>query len=335
MGKNITMRDIALELDVSTVTVSKALSGREGVSDEVRERIKNKAEEMGYRYNSLAKAMKEGSSYNVGILVAERFFSSNAFYSDLYKKTVMELNKTSYSGILEIVSEEDELAGNMPNIIVNNKVDGIVIMGQASKKYIERIDETGIPYIFLDFYDEHTNIGSIVSDNSYGCYLLTNYLISMGHQNIAFIGNISATSSILDRYLGYYKSLLLNNIELKKEWIISDRDDLGRYIDIDFPAQMPTAFVCNCDEVAYNVTNKLKEKGYHVPEDISVVGFDDYIYSTICNPQLTTFRVDMEAMGEIAVEAISKKMNDSDYTMGRKVVSGKLIIRDSVKRISN
>jgi LacI family transcriptional regulator len=331
MGKNITMHDIALELDVSTVTVSKALSGKEGVSEEVREKIKMKAEEMGYRYNSLAKAMKEGSSYNVGILVAEHFFSSNAFYSDLYKKTVMELNKTSYSGILEIVSEEDEQMGNMPNIVINNKVDGIIIMGQVSKNYIDRIDETGIPYIFLDFYDEHSSIGSVVSDNTYGSYLLTNYLVSMGHKEIAFIGNISATSSILDRYLGYYKSLLLNKIELTKEWIISDRDEGGRYIDIELPVKMPTAFVCNCDEVAYNVVNKLKEKGYRIPEDVSVVGFDDYIYSTICNPQLTTFRVDMEAMGEIAVDAISKKMNDLDYTMGRKVVSGKLIIRDSVK----
>lgn len=334
MGKSITMRDIANALDVSTVTVSKALSDKEGVSEEVRYKIKQKAQEMGYRYNSLAKAMKEGSSYNIGILVAEKFFSSNSFYSDLYKKIIMELTKTKYSGILEIISYVDEVELNMPNMIVNNKVDGIILMGQISTGYIEHMDEMEIPYIFLDFYDEHSQIGAIVSDNVYGSYLLTNYLISMGHKEIAFIGNISATSSILDRYLGYYKSLLFHNIEMKKEWLISDRDESGRYIHIELPKEMPTAFVCNCDQVAYLVMEQLKEQGYLIPEEVSIVGFDDYIYSTICSPQLTTFRVDMEAMGEIAVDAISKKIVDEEYLMGRKVVSGNLVIRDSVKKIS-
>lgn len=334
MGKSITMRDIANALDVSTVTVSKALSDKEGVSEEVRSKIKQKAQEMGYRYNSLAKAMKEGSSYNIGILVAEKFFSSNSFYSDLYKKIIMELTKTKYSGILEIISYVDEVELNMPNMIVNNKVDGIILMGQISTGYIEHMDEMKIPYIFLDFYDEHSQIGAIVSDNVYGSYLLTNYLISMGHKEIAFIGNISATSSILDRYLGYYKSLLFHNIEMKKEWLISDRDESGRYIHIELPKEMPTAFVCNCDQVAYLVMEQLKEQGYLIPEEVSIVGFDDYIYSTICSPQLTTFRVDMEAMGEIAVDAISKKIVDEEYLMGRKVVSGNLVIRDSVKKIS-
>lgn len=333
MGKSITMRDIANALEVSTVTVSKALSDKEGVSDEVRAKIKQKAQEMGYRYNSLAKAMKEGSSYNIGILVSEKFFSSNSFYSDLYKKIIMELTRIKYSGILEIISYEDEVELNMPNMVVNNKVDGIILMGQISTSYIEHMDEMGIPYIFLDFYDEHSQIGAIVSDNVYGSYLLTNYLISMGHTHIAFIGNITATSSILDRYLGYYKSLLFHNIEMKKEWLISDRDESGKYINIEFPEEMPTAFVCNCDQVAYHVMEQLKERGYLIPEDISIVGFDDYIYSTICSPQLTTFRVDMEAMGEIAVDAISKKIVNEEYLMGRKVVSGNLIIRDSVKRI--
>lgn len=333
MGKSITMRDIANALEVSTVTVSKALSDKEGVSDEVRAKIKYKAQEMGYRYNSLAKAMKEGSSYNIGILVSEKFFSSNSFYSDLYKKIIMELTKTKYSGILEIISYVDEIELNMPNMVVNNKVDGIILMGQISTGYIGHMDEMGIPYIFLDFYDEHSQIGAIVSDNVYGSYLLTNYLISMGHTEIAFIGNITSTSSILDRYLGYYKSLLFHNIEMKKEWLMSDRDESGKYINIEFPDKMPTAFVCNCDQVAYHVMEQLKERGYLIPEDISIVGFDDYIYSTICSPQLTTFRVDMEAMGEIAVDAISKKIVDEEYLMGRKVVSGNLVIRDSVKKI--
>ena len=87
------MKDIAKELQVSTVTVSKALSDKEGVSEAVRQKIKQKADEMGYRYNSLARSMKEGVSYNVGVVVAERFFSDNAFYANLYQRLVIELGK--------------------------------------------------------------------------------------------------------------------------------------------------------------------------------------------------------------------------------------------------
>ena len=92
MAKSVTMRDIAAEIGVSTVTVSKALTGREGVSDEVREKIKQKAAEMGDRYNSAAKAMKEGENGSIGILVADRFFEDNSFYNKLYRHLVLKLN---------------------------------------------------------------------------------------------------------------------------------------------------------------------------------------------------------------------------------------------------
>ena len=324
------MSDIAKEMGLSTVSVSKALSGKEGVSDEVREKIKRKAEEMGYRYNSIAKSMKEGVSNNIGVLVSERFFSENAFYSDLYQKVVREFSKQNYSCILEILSRSDERQGQLPNMVVNNKIDGLVILGQMKSRYIEKLLEVGIPYIFLDFYDEHNAVDSVVSDSVYGSYLLTNYLIKKGHKKIGFVGDIYATSSILDRYVGYYKSLVQNNLEIRKEWVISDRDEDGEFVRMGTGEDMPSAFVCNCDETAYRFVNQLKEDGYRVPEDISVVGFDDFIYARLCDPMLTTFRVDLEMMSEVAVDAMIKKIQDESYRIGRKVISGEVIIRDSV-----
>lgn len=328
--KKVTMSDIAKEMGLSTVSVSKALSGKEGVSDEVREKIKRKAEEMGYRYNSIAKSMKEGVSNNIGVLVSERFFSENAFYSDLYQKVVREFSKQNYSCILEILSRSDERQGQLPNMVVNNKIDGLVILGQMKSRYIEKLLEVGIPYIFLDFYDEHNAVDSVVSDSVYGSYLLTNYLIKKGHKKIGFVGDIYATSSILDRYVGYYKSLVQNNLEIRKEWVISDRDEDGEFVRMGTGEDMPSAFVCNCDETAYRFVNQLKEDGYRVPEDISVVGFDDFIYARLCDPMLTTFRVDLEMMSEVAVDAMIKKIQDESYRIGRKVISGEVIIRDSV-----
>lgn len=335
MGKKVTMRDIAEMFGVSTVTVSKALSDREGVSEEMRRQIKQKADEVGYRYNSLAKSMKEGVSYNVGVVVAERFFSDNAFYSNLYQRLVIELGKANYSCILEILSYEDEKMDVLPKMVSGNKIDGLIVLGQLKKHYINVLEQEDIPYIFLDFYDEHFAIDSVVSDSVYGTYILTNYLLENGHQRIGFVGDVTATSSILDRYLGYYKALLQHGIPFKKEWIIKDRDEDGRFIRLELPKEMPEAFVCNCDEIAYRLVEQLKEAGYRVPEDVSVVGFDDYIYASLCSPQLTTFRISQEMMAETVVDALARKMKDSSYHAGRKVISGNIVIRDSVRRCQN
>lgn len=335
--KNVTMKDIAQILDVSTVTVSKALSDKEGVSAELREKIKETAKQLGYRYNSLAKGMKEGRSYNIGVIIAERYIKDDmdAFYLKMYHNLVIALSNDDYYGIMEIVSHKDEKELTMPNMISEKKVDGVVILGQMKTEYLLMIKNTEIPLVFLDFYDEQLDVDSIISDNFHGAYILTNYVISMGHKKIGFVGNIFATKSILDRYLGFYKALMTNQIEFNEDWLVLDRDDSGEYIDFQLPEEMPTAFVCNCDSVAYLFINKLKKMGYSIPEEISVVGFDNYIYATLSSPRLTTIQVDIEAMAEMAVHEVMSKIEGDKRVFGRKVISGNLIIRDSVSKLES
>ena len=189
-----------------------------------------------------------------------------------------------------------------------------------------------IPVVFLDFYSSDNRTDTILSDSFFGSYMLTNYLINAGHRNIGFLGTITSTSSIQDRYLGYYKALLEKGIPLRSEWVIDDRGPEGTsYPHFDLPAQKPTAFVCNCDEAAYCLLNQLRSEGYVVPDDISIVGYDNHIYSTISNPRITTIDVDSKRMSYEAVETIIKKIRDKNYSRGRTLVTGKLIIRDSVK----
>jgi LacI family transcriptional regulator len=164
-------------------------------------------------------------------------------------------------------------------------------------------------------------------------YEMTNYLIKKGHQEIAFVGNIYATSSIQDRFLGYYKSLLEHGIKLRDHYIMNDRDEQGRLIDIVLPENMPTAFVCNCDQVAYELINKLQKLGYQVPEDCSVVGFDNDIYAMLAEPKLTTVKVDMAEMAKTAVECIIEKVKNKSKRYGRVAIRGKIIYRDSVRSI--
>lgn len=329
--KSITMKDIAEKLNVSIVTVSKALSNKEGVSEELKEKIKALANQMGYRYNTMAKSMKEGLSYNIGIVVPDKFIGNQqSFYFKFQKHITQALENYGYYGLLQILSKEDEEGLVLPRFYSEKRVDGMIILGQISKDYIETLQNTDIPIVFLDFYDEHSNIDSVITDNFYAAYELTNYVIKCGHKNIAFVGNIYATSSIQDRFFGYYKSLIEHRLNPKPDFI-SDRDAQGTSTDFDLPDPLPDAFVCNCDSVAYNLILKLQKLGYRVPEDVSVVGFDNDIYATLSKPQITTVEVDMQEMSRIAIKILIKKINRSQKKYGRIPVTAKLVIRDSVK----
>lgn len=327
------MRDIAEKLGVSSVTVSKALNDKEGVSEELKLKIKNLASEMGYRYNTAAKSIKEGLSYNIGVIIPERFTGlAQSFYLRVYHSISRVLEHYGYYGILNILTNEDEEQLNLPRIYYEKKVDGIIILGQVSKNYIEIVENMDLPKIFMDFYDEHADIDSVVTDNFYAAYELTNYLIRQGHRNIAYVGNLYSTSSIQDRFLGYYKSLLEHCIPLNQSYILNDRDEKGKYVDIDLPEELPTAFVCNCDQVAYNLTHKLKELGLDIPQDCSVVGFDNDIYGTLTSPNLTTVEVDVEQMARTCVKSIMDKIANPNRRFGRVLVQGKIIYRDSVSQ---
>jgi LacI family transcriptional regulator len=190
---------------------------------------------------------------------------------------------------------------------------------------------TEIPIICMDFYENIPNIDTVITDNLYGTYQLTDYLIENGHRDIGFVGNIKATSSIQDRFLGYYKALIENDIPYNSDWTISDRLVSGTNIQIALPDRMPTAFVCNCDETAYRLIKELKQSGFCVPDDISVVGFDNFLISEICDPPITTVEVDMQTMAQTGVEMIIQKVKNPRSKIERRFIIGKIIMKNSVK----
>lgn len=230
MSTKVTMQDIADALQISVVTVSNALSNKEGVGKELRYKIRETAMAMDYPLQPNSKSEKKNTKHTAGVIMAECFCSDNAFYSLLYEKLLLEFEKADYSCILEVIPYEDEMKGVLPKMVLEDKVDGIVVLGQVKRSYIDMLVIEDIPYIFLDFYDEHYSVDSIVSDSVCGSYLLTNYLIENGYKKIGFVGNLKATSSILDRYLGYYKALFQSGLKLRQDWIISDRDQAGNFI---------------------------------------------------------------------------------------------------------
>jgi len=209
------------------------------------------------------------------------------------------------------------------------------MLGQVSKKYTTAILNTKIPVVFLDFYNEQINTDCVICDSFYASYEMTNYLIQNGHRDIAFVGNIRATSSIQDRYLGYAKSLIEHNIPLRDNYVLSDRDlATGIQTPVELPAVMPTAFVCNCDETACMLIAQLKHLGYRVPDDISVTGFDNSVYSTISDPNITTIEVNTAYMSKLAVEGLLQKIEKSSFSMGMIHVNGQIVYKDSVRSLN-
>jgi LacI family transcriptional regulator len=335
MAKSVRLADIANKMGVSNVTVSKALSDKEGVSDELRRKIKKLAMEMGYRPKTPGTIRKGSKTGNIGIIIPSRFVDQKySFYWDMYERVINWLTFYGYYGILEILKSEDEDALSLPRIVNDNKVDGLIVMGQVKPGYMKHIyEEESIPVIFLDAYNSYYGCDAIISDGYYGMYMVTNYLLNMGHRNIKFVGTISATSSISDRYFGYSRAMLEKGIEVTEEMIIPDRDLETGIMKITLPEKMPTAFACNCDMTAYEIISALKEQGYRVPDDVSVVGFDNYILSEISNPRITTYEVDMDGMAKASAERLIKKINNKNYNPGLKITVGKIIVKDSVKEI--
>ena len=329
MKKLVTMRDIANGLGVSVVTVSKALAGKDGVGDDLRQKILIRADELGYVSKSDKK--NESVNKNIALIVAERFLTdNNSFYFKVYHKISMELSKKEFIGILEIVRAEDENRGRIPKVVQTETVDQVVIIGEMKMVFLENLSKVGISMIFFDFENEEFDVDSIIGDNVTGGYIMTRYLAQKGYTNIGYVGNYTVTRSILDRLMGHLKYKLAKNLPMPDYWIISDRDDEGKNINLKLPAEMPDAFFCNCDETAYRMIKTLEDAGYKVPEDIAVVGYDDYSSQIPEGIELTTYRVNIDEMVRQCVHIVTKRSLNANYRRGVMLVHGDLIERKTV-----
>lgn len=340
MAKEVKLADIAEKLGVSVVTVSKALSGQKGVSESLRSRIIDIADEIGYVQPSVARRRAMNTNYNIGVLIQESYLDRySSFYWQMYQQVAqLSLDRGCFC-LLEVITNQMEEQKILPKILVEDKVDGIIVIGTLEEKYLNNLmGATDKACIFMDFMDKNKTADSVISDSFYGAYYITNYLFDMGHKDIAYVGTLGATGSIMDRFLGYQKSLLEHGIAVNPDWIIDDRDKANGNIDenkkLILPEKMPTAFFCNCDLAAGILIRKLQKNGYKVPEDISVVGFDNYIYPGTCDVEITSYEVNFAEMAKRAVDNIIRKLGNEYYYKGISMVEGKLVVKDSVKKLT-
>lgn len=336
MGKSVTLADIGKRAGVSAVTVSKALSGQSGVSEEMRRTILRLADEMNYK--KVAKAAPVNTTPVMGVIVSERFLEeSQSYYWKLYQGLSTVAVKEGCLAVLETVTVEEEEELVMPKVLSEKKADGLIVLGLFHRKYMRFINSQGTPKVYLDSHLVGELCDAVVSDNETGSCLLTDKLFELGHRDIGFVGTSRTTTCIDERLLGYVRSHLTHDVNVIPEWIIDDRDRKTGKISYEeqfkLPDKLPTAFVCNCDLSATLLIRKLKERGLSVPEDISVTGFDNFIPGVDIKNDLYTYENDLDSMVMHAVLLLKQKISHIKNIPSVITVSGRIIPGKSVRRI--
>lgn len=337
MAKGVRMSDIAQRLGVSTVTVSKALADQKGVSEELRERIKALAEEMGYKAPASAR-QETKRSHNIGVIMSEIYGERyTTFYWEFYQKIITCAGQENCYVILEMLDSVREKELEEPKLVQGDKIDGLIVLGSVATKYLQMLrKKCRVPVVYMDFYNKQLPVDCVISNNFYGAYYMTNYLFQMGHRKIGFVGTKLSTESIMDRYLGYVKSLMEHGVELREDWVLRDREENSVYCYelITLPDELPTAFVCNSDLVVSKMVKSLQEAGYRVPEDVSLVGYDDWLCPGLCDVPITTYAVDMTRMAETAIDLLIRRIGGDNSRSNMQIIEGSIVIRDSVRRLN-
>ena len=243
----------------------------------------------------------------------------------MYRELTGAILEEGMLGALEIVTDGMEKALTLPALVKDGRVNSLVLLGQFGPEYMDLVSSFGLRTVCLDFYSDRGGC-AVVSDGRGGAWQITRHLIGLGHRKIAFVGSAAATSSITDRMCGYLRAMTeAGLLPVPPEWILEDRDADGRYrFPLRLPRALPTAFVCNNDDVAAQLIRQLNDMGISVPGDVSVTGFDDY--TLFPSPvKLTTFRPDRERMARAAVRALKEAPGTEEKSMLRVEVGGWMI----------
>lgn len=344
MKKRVTMKDIAERLNLSINAVSLALNDRAGVSGETRRLVLKTAEDLGYLDQS-TRYTAAYSNKNICILLEDRFFKDMQFYGRILLGLEEAAKKAGYDLFINSFEESQEI----PACLEQQKVSGLIIVGKIDDDFLRRLKSYSIPVLLLDHESVEVPTDCVVTSNVTGTYKLTKYLLDKGYQKIGFFGDLCYTPSVRERFWGYQEAMLqylkypsfeegaayiqqysvLKNVE---EAAIR-QDAAGLKELYETVSEQPEALVCSNDKVAILLCKALALKGLKVPEDISVVGFDDIELSNMVSPRITTMRVDKVLMGRKAMEQLLQLMDKPRETAEKLVMDVQLIERDSVREM--
>lgn len=331
------MQDIARFAGVSPGTVSNALNNRKGVSKDTRERVLKVAEELGYDRNS-----KDESKVIRFIIFKKHGYvvSDTPFFSGLIEGIERECRTNGFEVLVSHIIYSEHNDEDVQEIVKQEQIAGVLLLAtEMNEEDLEPFQKLSVPIILLDSYFNNLDFDYVIINNRKGAYQAVNHLIKNGHTEIGYLGSSKSIKNFNYRYEGFRDALTEANLIINKEYELLLEPTLeGSYKDMKEllnakDLNLPTAFFAFNDIIALGAIRAMKEKKISIPEQVSVVGFDDMPFCEISMPRLTTIRVHTQYIGKTAIRRLIAKISGQDQHKLKIEINTELIERESVKKL--
>lgn len=272
------------------------------------------------------------------MMIEEKNFRDTRFYSRVIIGIEDEAKKNGYDVIANFIDNNNYI---IPTSVTQGKAAGIIILGSVQDEYLSRAVSYGIPLVVVDHASFSIDTDAILTQNTPGAYVAAKYIIENGHKEIGFFGEKYFTLSFNERWIGFCEAMRRHGLPVKEEFCFTNsieeyavRNDYQPVAEVlKGLKKFPTAWVCANDSAAIILISALNSLGYDVPNDVSIIGFDDIDLCKIITPNLTTIRVEKELMGVNAVRSLLSRMEKRDNPNWHMRMPVRLIERRSVKKL--
>ena len=331
MSHRVTSAEVAALAGVSQSAVSRVFTPGASASQKTIKKVKKAADMLGYRPNSIARAMVSGKSRIIGLVVA---YLDNHFYPEALEKLSKALQAQGYHILVFLASNGDENIDDVIEEILDYQVDGIIAASVAlSSQLSDRCEAAGVPMVLFNRSQDGTNMSMVTSNNVAGGRKAADFLLAAGHRKIGYIAGWEGASTQRDREAGFVSRLAEAGQVLHARGVgnfsIAEASEATRQM---FAQDPPDAvFVAN-DHMAFAVMDTLRfELGYRIPEDVSVIGYDDVPIASWPAYNLTTIRQPANRMVTETVKQLLIKINDMNAQSQHVKIDGPLIVRKSAR----
>ncbi len=333
----VSVKDIAKQAGVSHSTVSRALHHSRLISTETTERIQRLAAEMGYSPSAVARALKTNRSQVLGVVLNS---IDDPFFSEILQGVEEVIHGSGYSLFIASAYRNPDREQEIVRAMVEHRVDGVIICSTSfGKDQSGQLLQYGVPLVVVNNQAAEDFRYSIYHDDIDGSRQITRHLIKLGHRKIAYVGNSLSGRTTFDRLTGFRQEIASSGLSVPAEYIYEaagSGPQSGALVLDHFLAlpSRPTALFCYNDMMAIGVLKGLQRLGIGVPEEVSVAGFDNIVFSEYTNPPLTTFDQPKRVIGAEAARLILDLLN-ATTTKGSadqknvRILKGSLLVRES------
>lgn len=323
----ITISDIAEALNVSSITVSRALANQNGVSEALRIKIIEKAKEMGY-------LKAKNNEIRILVLHQKPYEKDNSNFSYMIQGIEAALQNSNIEYNIEYVAKEKQEELYLPcKISKGNYYDGVIFVGRFNHKYASFIKEKIKNQVFYLGYSPAYESDYVYYNFSNNAYKQCEYLIKNGHKNIGFIGGNDEYKN-KEFLLGLTMAMEHYSLELNPSYLIESKENMEENVEKLFKYKLlPSAMICSLDFTAIKLLQLLHEKNIKVPNDISVIGSGNTEMSSISSPALTTMDLNIPYACKCVVDLLIKRINNPEKPYESIIVNSSIIERNSVKKI--